>query len=75
MYLPKHFAEDRLDVLAAFVAEHPLATLVTQAGAELLATLNQNRPPADVDGTIDGLAGRGDPSAAALADTMRSRRR
>jgi transcriptional regulator len=208
MYLPKHFAEDRLDVLTAFIAEHPLATLVTRTGAELLAThlpmlwdpepapfgtlsghvarpnphattgggslaifvgpqayvspswypskrehgkavptwnyvavhasgplrpiddaawlrafvtrlterhehalpepwhvtdapeaylasmlrgivgvempvrrlegkwkLSQNRSPADVDGTIDGLAGRDDPSAQALAETMRTRRR
>jgi len=28
MYIPKHFAEDRLDVLHALVTKHPLGTLV-----------------------------------------------
>jgi transcriptional regulator len=29
MYLPSHFAEDRLDVLTAFIRDHPFATLVS----------------------------------------------
>jgi transcriptional regulator len=32
MYLPKHFAEDRAEVLAAFVQTHPLGMLVTVDG-------------------------------------------
>ena len=32
MYLPKHFSEDRTDVLAAFVRAHPLGMLVTLDG-------------------------------------------
>ncbi|MBS0393748.1 MAG: FMN-binding negative transcriptional regulator [Proteobacteria bacterium] len=33
MYLPKHFQEDRPEVLAAFIRAHPLAMLVTLDGA------------------------------------------
>jgi transcriptional regulator len=33
MYTPRHFAEDRLDVLHALVAKHPLGTLV-RVGAD-----------------------------------------
>ena len=35
MYTPSHFAEDRLDVLQALVAAHPLGTLVTHSDAGL----------------------------------------
>lgn len=37
MYLPKHFAETRTDVLHALMRSHPLATLVTQAPEGLTA--------------------------------------
>lgn len=35
MYTPSHFNEDRLDVLQALVAAHPLGTLVTHSEAGL----------------------------------------
>ena len=35
MYLPKHFAEERLDVLHAAMAAHPLALLVTHGAGGL----------------------------------------
>jgi transcriptional regulator len=38
MYNPAHFAETRVDVLYAFVAAHPLATLVTNGDAVPEAT-------------------------------------
>jgi len=38
MYLPKHFKEDRLEVLAAFIHDHPLATLVSLGNGALIAT-------------------------------------
>jgi transcriptional regulator len=37
MYLPAHFAEERLDVLHAAIAANPLATLVTLQGGEVVA--------------------------------------
>ncbi len=37
MYLPAHFAEDRLEVLQAAIAANPLATLVTLDHGELVA--------------------------------------
>ncbi|MBI5107226.1 MAG: FMN-binding negative transcriptional regulator [Rhodocyclales bacterium] len=37
MYRPAHFAEDRVEVLQALLREHPFATLVSQAGGELVA--------------------------------------
>ena len=37
MYLPEHFRETRIEVLQAFVAQHPLATLVAATGAGLSA--------------------------------------
>lgn len=39
MYVPPAFAEDRPDVLAALMAAHPLATLITSGGAGLTANL------------------------------------
>ena len=38
MYVPSAFAEERLDVLHEFVAQHDFATLVTGAGGELVAS-------------------------------------
>lgn len=37
MYLPEHFAEERLHVLHELIAEHPLGTLVTQGADGLTA--------------------------------------
>jgi transcriptional regulator len=37
MYLPKHFTEERLDVLHAAIATNPLGTLVTLDNGELVA--------------------------------------
>lgn len=37
MYLPKHFEENRAEVLHELLRAHPLALLVTQAGGELRA--------------------------------------
>jgi transcriptional regulator len=38
MYLPRHFEEDRIEVLAEFLRGHPFATLVSLAGDGLIAT-------------------------------------
>jgi transcriptional regulator len=38
VYRPKHFAEDDVATLGAFMQEHPLATLVSQASDGLIAT-------------------------------------
>jgi len=38
MYLPEAFAETRPDVVAAFLAAHPMAQLVTMTGEGLVAT-------------------------------------
>lgn len=37
MYLPAHFAEDRVEVLHALMREHPFATLASRAGDGLVA--------------------------------------
>ena len=37
MYLPEHFRESRIDVLHAFVEQHPLATLVSNTAQGLTA--------------------------------------
>jgi transcriptional regulator len=37
MYVPTHFAEERLPVLQDFMRQHPLATLVTLSASELIA--------------------------------------
>ncbi len=72
MYLPKHFAEDRLDVLTAFIAEHPLATLVTPAGDELLAThlpMLWDPEPAPY-GTLRGHVARPNPHATTDGESL-----
>lgn len=38
VYLPKHFAEDRPEILAAFIAEHAFATLVTTGASGPVAS-------------------------------------
>jgi transcriptional regulator len=37
VYLPAHFAEDRVEVLHALMREHPFATLASRAGDGLMA--------------------------------------
>ncbi|HEV7733310.1 MAG TPA: FMN-binding negative transcriptional regulator [Candidatus Binatia bacterium] len=65
MYLPRHFAEDRIDVLAAFMHDHPLATLVSPTVDGLLAThlpLLWDPEPAPF-GTLTGHVARPNPHA------------
>ena len=51
MYQPAHFAETRNEVLHAFIAEHPLGTLITlNTGGELQA----NPIPFFIDATPEG---------------------
>ncbi|MEA2710096.1 MAG: transcriptional regulator [Phycisphaerales bacterium] len=38
MYVPSAFAEERLDVLHEFVSTHDFATLITNAGGEMVAS-------------------------------------
>jgi len=38
MYLPRHFSEERIDVIAELIAAHPFATLVSLGGDGLVAT-------------------------------------
>ena len=38
MYLPRHFREDRVDMIAGVIRDHPLATLVSPTEDGLLAT-------------------------------------
>jgi transcriptional regulator len=38
MYLPRHFEEDRIEVAAELLRDHPFATLVSLAGDGLIAT-------------------------------------
>ena len=38
MYLPRHFKEDRIDVMTSFIRDHPLATLVSLGDDGLIAT-------------------------------------
>ena len=38
MYVPTHFAEDRLPLLLAFLREHPFGLLITLGGSQLDAT-------------------------------------
>ncbi len=63
MYVPKHFAEDRIEVLHAAIARGGLATLVTLASDGLIAThlplvLD---PTAGSLGTLYGHVARGNP--------------
>jgi transcriptional regulator len=65
MYVPRHFAEERLDVLAAFVAANPFATLVTLAGDGLVAShlpMLWDADPAPY-GTLRGHLARPNPQA------------
>ncbi len=63
MYTPRQFEESRTDVLHRFIREHPLATLVIQAGGVLAAdhvplTL---RPAAAPHGRLLGHVARANP--------------
>ncbi len=65
MYVPRHFAEDRVDVLAAFMHDHPFATLVSNTTDGLLAThlpLLWDPEPAPF-GTLTGHFARPNPHA------------
>lgn len=72
MYLPKHFAEDRLDVLTAFIGEHPFATLVTPSADGLVAThlpMLWDPEPAPF-GTLMGHVARPNPHATTAGDSL-----
>jgi transcriptional regulator len=74
MYVPKHFQEDRLDVLAAFMREHPFATLVSMNEGELIAThlpLIWDPEPAPF-GTLTGHVARANPHGRHLATGVAS---
>lgn len=65
MYLPRHFAEDRIDVLASLVRQNPLATLVSLGEDGLIAThlpLLWDLEPAPY-GTLRGHFARPNPHA------------
>ncbi|MCX7174788.1 MAG: FMN-binding negative transcriptional regulator [Proteobacteria bacterium] len=63
MYVPAHFEETRIEVLAALMRTHPLATLVTTSGDGLAA----NHIPMEYDplpapyGTLRGHVARANP--------------
>jgi transcriptional regulator len=63
MYLPAHFAEDRVEVLHALMAAHPLATLVSHGAQGLTA----NHVPLHLvaaggpQGTLQGHVARANP--------------
>ncbi len=70
MYLPGHFTEDRVDVLAALILEHPFATLVTPAGGALVAShlpMLWDPKPAPF-GTLTGHVARPNPHATVVPD-------
>lgn len=65
MYLPRHFAEERIDVLSAFVQQNPFATLVTLGPDGLIAShlpLLWDPEPAPL-GTLSGHLARPNPQA------------
>ena len=63
MYTPKHFEETRPEVLQTLVREHPLCTLVTLDGANLVANLIplQWRPAGGAHGALVGHVARANP--------------
>lgn len=72
MYLPRHFAEERVEVLAAFIREHPLATLVTSDGTEMVAShlpMLWDPDPAPY-GTLTGHVARPNPQARVSGDAL-----
>jgi transcriptional regulator len=69
MYLPKHFEEQRVDVMHGLIRARPLATLVTQSAAGLNADhvpLLISESPAPF-GTLLGHIARANPLAAHVA--------
>ena len=69
MYLPRHFREERLDIIAGVIRDHPLATLVSLADDALLAThlpMLWDPEPAPF-GTLTGHVARPNPHARATA--------
>jgi transcriptional regulator len=65
MYVPRHFAEERIDVLTAFVTANPFATLVTLGADGLVAShlpLLWDPEPAPY-GTLLGHLARPNPQA------------
>ena len=70
MYRPQHFREDRIEALQAFIARHPLATLVTLADGRPEA----NHVPVLLDrargtlGTLRGHVARANPLWRTTAD-------
>jgi transcriptional regulator len=65
MYVPRHFGEQRVEVLHQLIRERPLGTWVTLSGAGL----NADHLPFEVDtepapfGTLRGHVARGNPAA------------
>ena len=63
MHIPKHFEENRLDILQQLMQEHPLATIITQGEDGL----NANHIPLHLDatagelGTLRGHVARANP--------------
>ena len=69
MYLPKHFEESRIEVLADFIRQHPFATLTSQGDSGLIAThlpLLWDPSPAPL-GTLTGHIAKPDPHGQAVA--------
>ncbi|KQQ86809.1 FMN-binding negative transcriptional regulator [Massilia sp. Leaf139] len=70
MYVPAHFNEERVDVLHAFMREHPFATLVTHGAAGLDA----NHMPFELDaasgarGVLSAHMARANPMWADVSD-------
>jgi transcriptional regulator len=63
MYIPKHFAEPRIDVLHQLIRDHPLSTLVTLASNGLNANhipLHLSQEPSPF-GTLRGHVARANP--------------
>jgi transcriptional regulator len=74
MYLPRHFQEDRVDVIAGVIRDHPLATLVSLAEDGLLAThlpMLWDPEPAPL-GTLTGHVARPNPHARVTASHVDS---
>jgi len=72
MYIPKHFAEPRVDVLHELIRAHPLSTLVTLASSGLNANhipLHLSHEPSPF-GTLRGHVARANPIWNDIADDV-----
>ncbi|HZR80746.1 MAG TPA: FMN-binding negative transcriptional regulator [Candidatus Binatia bacterium] len=70
MYVPRHFAEDRIDPMRELAREHPFATLVSLGGEGLVAShlpMLWDPEPAPL-GTLRGHLARPNPQARPLSD-------